>query len=63
MRIFTAQPICSKCGAKNSETFFRAQSSGMRCLSCGHELIDPPPDAPDKEFTIYKQSKMDGMKF
>lgn len=30
---------CSKCGSTNSERFQQPGKEGIRCLSCGHELV------------------------
>lgn len=39
MYVVTTPPKCSKCGSTANESFFRQTSSGIRCLSCGHEKV------------------------
>lgn len=34
------EPECKECGAKNSERFYDRYQSGIRCKSCGHEVIN-----------------------
>ena len=32
---------CSKCGSTLAETFTNSYKSGIRCLACGHESVEP----------------------
>lgn len=61
MYVYQTPLKCSQCGSSSSESFFRAMSSGIRCLSCGHEKVTQTMTrTEDKTETYYKmQAKVE----